>query len=182
MAQEKPGLALAAVVLGAALLGLAACGDDGTARDGGQAAPTGFPADVPTVSDGECEAPRTDPGRPGFAPQGEPTDGVRVTGVRVIDQDADRVLVTFAISARPVVSAGSGEQWVVIDLAGVRRIPEAAAVRFDTSRARRLPATVCEDSAWVFALELDRPVVGLRHLPSATEVAVEVDLAALPGS
>ncbi len=115
-----------------------------------------FPEDVPTESDGECSVPRTDPARPKAGPLGKVTDGVTVTRLDVSDDGPDQVVVDFTASSPPYVNANSGERWVVITLDGVRRFDRVA--NLGSPHARRLPATVCDDSSWAFAFAFDREI------------------------
>jgi hypothetical protein len=115
-----------------------------------------FPENVPTETDGECSAPRTDPARPKAGPLGKITDGVTVTQLDVTDDGPDQVIVDFTVSSPPYVNASSGERWVVITLDGVRRFDRVA--NLGSAHARRLPATVCDDSGWAFAFAFDREI------------------------
>lgn len=132
--------------------------------DGGAGA--GFPTDVPVIDDGECERPQVDPARPRLGPDGKPTDGVRVTAVKVVDDGADGVLVSFSVTARPVIEAESGERWVVVELQGVRGVPPGEPTML-SSHARPLTAKFCDDSAYGFAVALDRPVARLTLADTA---------------
>jgi hypothetical protein len=151
----------------AALLVIGACGKSNS--DGSAAAPSSstttsvpatpgaaFPDNVPTESDGECSLPRTDPARPKAGPLGKVTDGVSVSQVDVFDDGPGSVVVDFTVSAPPYVNASSGERWVVITLDGVRRFDRVA--NLGSSHARRLPATICDDSSWAFAFAFDREI------------------------
>ena len=115
-----------------------------------------FPENVPTETDGECSVPRTDPARPKAGPLGKVTDGVTVTQLDVSDDGPDQVIVDFTVSSPPYVNASSGERWVVITLDGVRRFDRVA--NLGSAHARRLPATVCDDSSWAFAFAFDREI------------------------
>ena len=115
-----------------------------------------FPENIPTDSDGECSLPRTDPARPKAGPIGPITDGVSVHQVDVVDDGPDSVIVDFMVSSPPYVDASSGERWVVVSFGGVRRPGEVVNVK--SPHARRLPATVCDDSGWAFALAFDREI------------------------
>ena len=115
-----------------------------------------FPDNVPTETDGECSLPRTDPARPKAGPLGKITDGVTVSQVDVSEDGPGSVIVDFTVSAPPYVNASSGERWVVITLDGVRRFDRVA--NLGSPHARRLPATVCDDSSWAFAFAFDRDV------------------------
>lgn len=115
-----------------------------------------FPDNVPTETDGECSLPRTDPARPKAGPLGKITDGVTVSQVDVSDDGPDSVIVDFLVSSPPYVNASSGERWVVITLDGVRHFDRVA--NLGSPHARRLPATVCDDSSWAFAFAFDREV------------------------
>ena len=115
-----------------------------------------FPDDVPTENDGECSLPRTDPARPKAGPLGKITDGVTVSQVDVSDDGPDSVIVDFMVSSPPYVNASSGERWVVITLDGVRRFDRVA--NLGSPHARRLPASVCDDSSWAFAFAFDREI------------------------
>lgn len=154
---------------------LAACGSGGADQTGkagpasasssalvlpDDGAAAGFPTDVPMIDDGECVRPQVDPGLPRLGPDGKPTDGVRVTYVKVVDDGADGVLVSFSVTARPVIEAESGERWVVVELAGVRGVPPGEPAML-SSHARSLTAKFCDDSAYGFAVALDRPVARL---------------------
>jgi hypothetical protein len=154
----------------AALLIFGGCGKSDS--DGSSAAPSSstttstpaapgaaFPEDVPTDTDGECSLPRTDPARPKAGPLGKITDGVTVSQVDVSDDGPDSVIVDFTVSAPPYVNASSGERWVVITLDGVRRFDRVADL--GSPHARRLPATVCDDSSWAFAFAFDREIESL---------------------
>jgi hypothetical protein len=150
----------------AALLVIAGCG-----KSGSEASPPGsssstatsvpvvpapaFPENVPTESDGECSLPRTDPARPKAGPLGKITDGVTVGPVDVFDDGPNEVVARFTVSSPPYVKATSGERWVVVTLDGVRRFGDATV---NSPHARRLPATVCDDSGWAFALAFDREI------------------------
>src|SRR5919106_6547052 len=114
-----------------------------------------FPDNVPTDSDGECSQPRTDPARPTAGPLGKITDGVTVSEVKVADGGPDEVVVTFRVTSPPYVKAASGERWVVVTMDGVRRSFDT---EISTTHARRLAATVCDDSAAIFAFSFDREV------------------------
>lgn len=114
-----------------------------------------FPDNVPTDSDGECSQPRTDPARPKAGPLGKITDGVTVSEVKVADGGPDEVVVTFRVTSPPYVRATSGERWVVVTMDGVRRSFDT---EISTPHARRLPATICDDSAAIFAFAFDREV------------------------
>jgi hypothetical protein len=121
------------------------------------AAPVGqFPENVPTEGDGECSRPRTDPARPTAGPLGRITDGVTVSQVDVSDDGPGSVIVDFTVSSPPYVNASSGERWVVITLDGVRRFDRVA--NLGSPHARRLPATICDDSSWAFAFAFDREI------------------------
>ena len=155
------------VVLGlAALLAIAGCGEsdsDTTSPVSSSstdtsvpAAGVAFPQDVPTESDGECSLPRTDPARPKAGPLGPITDGVTVRQVDVSDDGPDSVIIDFTVSSPPYVNASSGERWVVITLDGVRRFDRVA--NLGSPHARRLPATVCDDSSFAFAFAFDREI------------------------
>lgn len=141
------------IALGLTVLVVAACGGGGGVS--ATPVPTGFPENVPTVTDGECSEPRTDPARPRAGPLGKVTDGVTVERVNVVDGGPGEVVVTFTVSSPPYVTAASGERWIVATLGGVRRFWDATV---NSLHARRLPATICDDSAWVFALAFDREV------------------------
>ena len=117
---------------------------------------TAFPENVPTDTDGECSRPRTDPARPKAGPLGKITDGVTVSQVDVSDDGPDSVVVDFTVSSPPYVNASSGERWVVITLDGVRRFDRVA--NLGSPHARRLPATICDDSAFAFAFAFDREI------------------------
>jgi len=119
------------------------------------AANLAFPDNVPTDSDGECSQPRTDPARPKAGPLGKVTDGVTVSEVKVADGGPDEVVVSFTVTSPPHVQAASGERWVVVTMDGVRRTFDT---EISTTHARRLPATICDDSAAVFAFSFDREV------------------------
>ena len=156
------------VALGlAALLAIASCGKSGsdassprssstTVTSAPAAAGTAFPENVPTQSDGECSLPRTDPARPKAGPLGTITDGVTVNQVDVADDGPDAVIVDFTVSSPPYVNATSGEKWVVVTLDGVRRFDRVA--NLGSPHARRLPATICDDSSWAFAFAFDREI------------------------
>ncbi len=154
---HRTGLGLAALLL------ITGCGNSGSeASSPGSSSTTAtsvravpspaFPENVPTDSDGECSVPRTDPARPKAGPLGKVTDGVTVGPVDVFDDGRNEVVVSFIVSSPPYVQATSGERWVVVTLDGVRRFGDAT-VR--SPHARRLPATVCDDSGWAFALAFD---------------------------
>jgi hypothetical protein len=114
-----------------------------------------FPDNVPTDGDSECFQPRTDPARPTAGPLGKITDGVTVSEVKVADGGPDEVVVTFRVTSPPYVKAASGERWVVVTTDGVRRSFDT---EISTTHARRLRATVCDDSAAIFAFAFDREV------------------------
>jgi hypothetical protein len=120
-----------------------------------------FPENVPTETDGECSLPRTDPARAKAGPLGKITDGVTVWDVKVADGGPDEVVVTFRVTSPPYVKATSGERWVVATLDGVRRFFNEA-VTVSSPHARRLPATVCDDSGSAFALAFDHEVDRLK--------------------
>ena len=153
------------VVVGLALVVVADCGSGSTkpsapATTSTTATPVpapggAFPDNVPTDSDGECSRPRTDPARPTAGPLGEVTDGVTVSEVKVADGGPDEVVVTFRVTSPPYVKADSGERWVVVTMDGVRRTFDT---EISTTHARRLPATICDDSAAIFAYAFDREV------------------------
>lgn len=165
----RPAGALLVVV--ALLVG--GCSDDGNKKEG-----SAFPDNVPIVDDGECREPATDPARPAIPVTGEPTDGVEVRSVKVEAGGTDHVGVTFAVSHPPAVSAGSGRQWLVVQLHGVRKLPPDGAVSIQSPRARRLEATICDDSAWVFALAFDARVVDVELVPASPgEIELDVALA-----
>jgi hypothetical protein len=155
----------------AALLVIAGCGkssseasasgsSSSTATSGPPVLGAPFPENVPTVTDGECSLPRTDPARPKAGPLGKITDGVTVGIVDVFDDGPDSVIVDFMVSSPPYVKATSGERWVVATLDGVRRFGQVPLIK--TPHARRLPATVCDDSGWAFALAFDREIDRLK--------------------
>ena len=158
------------VAVGLALLVVAGCGS-GSAESSvpiststtAAPAPTAgaaFPDNVPTDGDSECSVPRTDPARPKAGPLGKITDGVTVSQANVTDGGRHEVVVTFMVSSPPYVRATSGERWVVATLDGVRRFWNEG-VTINTPHARRLPATVCDDSGSALALAFDREVVRL---------------------
>ena len=150
----------------AALLVIAGCGKSGSDKSSASsstttasvpAAPgTAFPENVPTETDGECSLPRTDPARPKAGPLGPVTDGVTVKEVNISDDGPNSVVVDFTVSSPPHVTAGSGERWVVVNFDGVRTVERV--VTLGSPHARRLPATVCDDSGWAFALAFDREI------------------------
>jgi hypothetical protein len=119
-----------------------------------------FPDDVPRDGDAECSVPRTDPARPKAGPLGKVTDGVTVSELNVADEGPDSVIIDFTVSAPPYAEAASGERWVVVTLNGVRRFDQVA--NLGSPHVRRLPASVCDDSAWAFAFAFDREVVRLE--------------------
>jgi hypothetical protein len=127
------------VKFAALLLVLAARGGGGSEESSPPSTgAVGFPESIPTTTDGECSAPRTDSARPKVGPVGEPTDGVRVERVRVVDGGPDEVVVTFTVSAPPVLETASGDRWVVTTLSGVRSFGEVAVA---SAHARQVPAT-----------------------------------------
>lgn len=151
----------------AALLVIGGCGDSGSDTPSAASSSSAttststipgaaFPDDVPTEGDGECSLPRTDPARPKAGPLGKITDGVTVSQVDVSDDGPDSVIVDFMVSSPPYVNASSGERWVVITLDGVRRFDRVA--NLGSPHARRLPASVCDDSSWAFAFAFDREI------------------------
>ena len=149
----------------AALLVIAGCGDSTPEKSSGSSSSTtttvapapgtAFPEDVPTDTDGECSVPRTDPARPKAGPLGPITDGVTVSEVNIVDS-LDSVIAEFTVSSPPRVTAGAGERWVVVNFDGVRTVERV--VTLNSSHARRLAATVCDDSGWAFALAFDREI------------------------
>jgi hypothetical protein len=159
----------------AALLVIAGCGDSDSKTSSTQSSTTtttttttsmpvgpatAFPENVPTETDGECSLPRTDPARPKAGPLGPVTDGVTVREVNIVDDGPNSVIADFMVTAPPRVTAGSGERWVVVNFDGVRRVDRV--VTLESPHARRLPATVCDDSAWAFALAFDREIESLK--------------------
>ena len=150
----------------ATLLLIAGCGNSTSEKPAGSSSSTttsvpvalgtAFPENVPTDTDGECSLPRTDPARPKAGPLGKITDGVTVTQMDVTDDGPDSVIVDFMVSSPPYVNASSGERWVVITLDGVRRFDRVA--NLGSPHVRRLPATICDDSSWVFAFAFDREI------------------------
>ena len=152
----------------AALLVIGGCGksnSDGSSATSSSSSTTtsvpanpgaAFPDNVPTEGDGECSLPRTDPARPKAGPLGKITDGVTVSQVDVSDDGPGSVIVDFTVSSPPYVNASSGERWVVITLDGVRRFDRVA--NLGSPHARRLPATICDDSSWAFAFAFDREI------------------------
>jgi hypothetical protein len=64
------------------------------------------------------------------------------------------------VSSPPYVKATSGERWVVATFDGVRRFGRVTNI--NTAHARQLPATVCDDSGWAFALAFDREIDRLQ--------------------
>ena len=153
------------VAVGLVLAVVAGCGGDSTESPAPAttsttvttvpAAGTAFPDNVPTDSDGECSQSRTDPARPQAGPLGKITDGVTVSEVKVADGGPDEVVVTFRVTSPPYVKAASGERWVVVTMDGVRRSFDT---EISTTHARRLPATICDDSAAIFAFAFDREI------------------------
>ena len=155
----------------AALLVVAGCGKSsseasstGSSSSTVSSAPTapggGFPENVPTDGDSECSLPRTDPARPKAGPLGKVTDGVGIGIVDVFDDGPNSVIVDFLVSSPPYVNAASGERWVVVTFDGVRRGGDDPFMK--SPHARRLPATVCDDSGWAFALAFDREIEDLK--------------------
>ena len=154
----------------AALLLIAGCGDSpskpssasssSTTTSVAPAPGTAFPENVPTDTDGECSVPRTDPARPKAGPLGPITDGVTVSQVDISDDTVNSVIVDFTVSSPPHVNAASGERWVVVTLDGVRRFDRVT--NLASRHARRLPATVCDDSGFAFALAFDREIDSLQ--------------------
>ena len=152
----------------AALLLVAGCGksdsegssaSSSTTTASAPTAPGAFPANVPTETDGECSLPRTDPARPKAGPLGPITDGVTVNEVTISDAGPNSVIAAFTVSSPPHVTASSGERWVVVNFDGVRTVERV--VTLDSPHARRLSATVCDDSGWAFALAFDREIESL---------------------
>ena len=147
----------------AALLVVAGCGESNSSSPEASSSTTtsvpaaglAFPDNVPRDTDGECSQPRTDPARPKAGPLGKVTDGVTVSEVKVADGGPDEVVVSFTVTSPPYVQAASGERWVVVTMDGVRR---SFGAEVSTTHARRLPATVCDDSAAIFAFSFDREV------------------------
>jgi hypothetical protein len=152
----------------AVLVIIAGCGKSGSETSSSEASSStstsapavvpgaAFPDNIPTDSDGECSLPRTDPARPKAGPLGKITDGVEVSQVDVSDEGPGSVIVDFTVSSPPYVNATSGERWVVVKLDGVRRFGHAANI--NSAHARRLPASVCDDSSWAFAFSFDREI------------------------
>ena len=153
----------------AAVLVIAGCGDSDPKTSSTQSSTTttsvpagpaaAFPKDVPTETDGECSLPRTDPARPKAGPLGPITDGVTVNEVNIADDGPNSVIADFTVSAPPHVTAASGERWVVVNFDGVRTVERV--VTLGSPHARRLAATVCDDSGWAFALAFDREIESL---------------------